>query len=264
MAKNYAGMTALITGASSGMGYEYALQLAGKGIHIIAVSNEKEKLEQMAQDFQQKFPVRFIAYYADLARESAAEDVYNFCIREKLSIDILINNAGFFFYKNAVDADVQLAKKKMLLHMVTPSLLCTLFARDMKERGSGYILNMSSISAWTPYPGISYYASTKRYIKSFSRALRSELKNEGVSVTCVLPGAVATNLFDRTKVNYDMAIRYGFMMHPDKVVKKALNAMFKRKASIIPGFLNKLMVFLIQPIPHGLIILFLRTQKKAA
>jgi short-subunit dehydrogenase len=79
-----------------------------------------------------------------------------------------------------------------------------------------------------------------------------------------LPGAVATNLFDRTKVDYDKALRYGFMMHSDKVVKKALNAMFKRKASIIPGFLNKLMVFLVQLIPHGLVILFLGSQKKAA
>lgn len=110
----------------------------------------------------------------------------------------------------------------LYLHVTTPTQLCYYFGQEMKKRRHGYILNMSSLSCWLPYPGITLYASTKRYLKSFSRGLRSELLDYGVSVTVLCPGAVATNLYNLSDNLKTLAIRLGIMMRPEKLAKKGL------------------------------------------
>lgn len=253
--------TALITGASSGMGYEYALELAKRGFDLVIASNERDKLFQISKDFSEQYKVKIYPYFIDLASTEAANELYNYCKNEKIEIDVLINNAGIFFFGEVVETVPELALKKMLLHTVTPSLLCHLFGKEMKTRRKGYILNMSSISAFMPYPGIAYYAATKRYLKNFSRALRSEMLDYNVSVTCVCPGAVATNLFDREKVDYKKAMRYGIMMTADKVAAAGLRAMFRRRATVVPGFLNRIIVFLVRITPAGIILYLKRNSK---
>jgi short-subunit dehydrogenase len=252
---------ALVTGASSGMGYEYALQLAQRGYDVVLVSNEEEKLVSIAADLADRFGVRTRAHYMDLARVEAAQELYDLCEKEKIVVDVLVNNAGFFFFSEVAEADLEKAKKKMILHMVTPSLLCQLFGKDMKARRFGYILNMSSISAWMPYPGLAHYAGTKRYLKNFSRSLRSEMLDHNVGVTCVCPGAVATNLFDKNKVDYKKAMRYGIMMTADKVVRIGLRALFRKRSLVIPGWLNKLSVFFVCLVPAGVIVFIKRNTK---
>jgi uncharacterized protein len=253
--------TALITGASSGMGYEYAQQLAKMHYDLVLISNEEDKLKALALELQQKYNIKTWAFYTDLAQTAAANNVYEFCQNKNLEIDILINNAGMFFFGEVVKTQPELVLKKTLLHVVTPSVLCTLFGRDMKLRRRGYILNMSSISAYMPYPGIALYASTKAYLKSFSRALRSEMLDYNVSVTCVCPGAVATNLFDRDKINYKKAMRLGIMMKAETVVRIGIRAMFCRKAIVIPGILNRITVFLVRITPAGFILFIKRNSK---
>jgi short-subunit dehydrogenase len=253
--------TALITGASSGMGYEYALQLAAVHYDLVLVSNEEEKLTVLSEELQQKYNIKTWAFYTDLARTDAANNVYKFCQNKNIEIDILINNAGMFFFGEVVNTKPDLVLKKTLLHVVTPTMLCALFGRDMKFRRKGYILNMSSISAYMPYPGIAIYASTKAYLKCFSRALRSEMIDYNVSVTYVCPGAVATNLFDRDKIDYKKAMRLGIMMTAQKVVRIGLRAMFRRKARIIPGILNRITVFLVRITPAGFILFIKRNSK---
>lgn len=248
------GMTALVTGASSGMGYEYARQLAALGVHIIAVSNEEEKIHRISKELSAAFAVKTFPVFMDLARTDAAMELYEYCASQQLEVDILINNAGMFFYDDIVEVAPDKGKIITMLHMVTPSLLCTYFGKEMKQRKHGYILNMSSISAHMPYPGISYYASTKRYLKTFSRALRSELRDHKVSVSCVCPGAVATNLFDKEKIDYEKAIKWGIMMMPEKVVCIALRGLFKRKSVITPGFVNHVFVALVRITPQWLIL----------
>jgi short-subunit dehydrogenase len=251
-------LTALITGASSGMGYEFARQLAEMEFHIVAVSNEKEKLEEICATLSTQYKVNTWPVFMDLGRTEAASELFDYCQSQKIEIDILINNAGIFFYEEATEVSGERAQLKMLLHMVTPSLLCTYFGKAMKQRKKGYILNMSSISAYMPYPGISYYASTKRYLKTFSRALRSELLDDNIGVTCVCPGAVATNLFDRSKIDYDKALRWGIMMLPEKVVKIALRGMFRKKSLVTPGILNVIIIGLVRIAPQWLIMVVKR------
>ena len=125
--------------------------------------------------------------------------------------------------------------------------------REMKKRRHGYILNMSSMSAWIPYPGIGVYASSKRYLKNFSRALRSELLDYHVSVTAICPGAVATNLYNLKDSLKLLAIRLGVMMRPETLARKGVNAMFRRRSWVLPGLVNKIWVPLLLLLPPGLV-----------
>lgn len=252
---------ALITGGSSGIGYEYARILAARGFDLILVSNEEEKLATISRELQDEFKIQVFSFFMDLAVADAAYELYKRCCEMNIHPDILINNAGFFFSGEVIRTDSDKTSRMINLHILTPSLLCQLFGKDMKEKNRGYILNMSSISTDMPYPGIAFYSSTKRYLKSFSRALRSEMLDYNVSVTCVCPGAVATNLFDHNVIDYKKAMRYGLMMKADKVADIAIRAMFRRKAVIIPGFINKIITFLVRITPHGIIVFIKRKTK---
>jgi uncharacterized protein len=252
---------ALITGSSSGMGYEYARILAQRGYNLILVSNEQEKLECVRKEFLGKFKIEVITYYMDLSLPQAAQDLYNRCKEMSCQVDILINNAGIFFFGEAVKADPARTSGMINLHVLTPTMLCRLFGNDMKIKRYGYILNMSSLSTDMPYPGIALYSATKQFLKSFSRALRSEMVEYNVSVTCVCPGAVATNLFDRNVIDYKKAMRYGIMMSAGKVADIGIRAMFRRKAVEIPGLINRIFSFLVRITPQWIIIFIRRNTK---
>lgn len=251
---------ALVTGASSGMGLEFVRQLASRGMNIIAVSNQQEALEQICREITNVYSVKALPVFRDLARPDAAVELYEWCTLHAYQVDVLINNAGIFFYRDVADADPEKASEMMQLHMVTPSILCTLFGKEMRSRKSGYMLNMSSLAAHTPYPGLAYYASTKRYLKSFSRALRSELLDEGVGVTCICPGGVITNLFGTDKLDLKKGLKSGMMMRPDRVVRLSLKALFRKKALLVPGRMNRLLTLLVKITPHGLILFLKRSR----
>lgn len=123
----------------------------------------------------------------------------------------------------------------------------------MKERRHGYILNVSSISAVMPYPTISYYGPSKTFLRSFTRALRTELKPFNVHVTCLLPGATATSLYNNFDVNVALALRTGVMKRPESVAHSGVNALFKKRSECIPGTMNKLVVWLFPFVPSFLI-----------
>lgn len=126
------------------------------------------------------------------------------------------------------------------LHCTAPTLLCRLFAEDMRRRGCGRILIVSSITAWTPYPTISHYAATKAYLKSFAQSLWYELRGSGVSVTVVFPSAVDTPFYSLDEKMRRRLLRWGVMMSAESVVRKALNAMFRSRRRCLPGVMTKL------------------------
>jgi short-subunit dehydrogenase len=260
---NFENELALITGASSGIGYEMAKELASRGCNLVLVSNEKEKLLTIKGEFERDYHITVNQLCMDLARQNAAEELYEACKTQGLQVSILISNAGMFFFGQTVKTDVTRGKMLLNLHVVTPSILSVLFGRGMKERRHGYIAFMSSISAYKDFPGISFYGSTKRYLMSFAKSLRSEMKEYGVSVTCICPGATATNLYNAAKapVNLDLALKTGIMMRPDKVARKGLNALFHKKATYIPGIINKIMVLIAVLTPQFLID-FINTRTK--
>ena len=128
---------AMVTGGSSGMGLEYARQLAAKGYDLLLVSNQEEELQRVAVEIQGSYPIQVLTRYQDLSSEQAAEDLFSFCQKENLSIDILVNNAGMFFFEElSPDIEVK-ALAMMRLHMFTSTRLCVLFGNEMKKRGHG-------------------------------------------------------------------------------------------------------------------------------
>lgn len=242
---------AVVTGSSSGIGLEMARELAQKGYNLVLISIETEKLQELQVELSKKYSVKVEILSSNLARKEAAQEVYDFC--KNFDIEILINNAGFFFFGQIINADLEKAASKIQLHVLTVSLLCTLFGKDFKEKGRGYILNTSSMSAYKDFPTIGYYGATKAYLKYFTRALRHELRYYGVSVTCLLPGAIITNLYDPNVVNLELGRKSGIMLSAEYVANRAIRDMFKGKAKSIPGISTKVFVLFMKLIPDWLI-----------
>ena len=226
---------ALVTGAAAGMGREYVRLLAGKGYGIIAVDINGQGLERLKEESRTD---DFIAITKDLASPSGAEELISEVEATGVRVAILINNAGIFSYRDITDQPEGYIAKITTLHNITMGVLSRHFAKRMKEHGEGRILNISSLSAWMPYPGIALYAATKRYTKDFSRALGIELRGSGVSVTVAYFGAVATPLIGLSPKYMKLAKSLHVMITPEKAAEKALKAMFRRKNGVMPGTIN--------------------------
>jgi len=250
--------TALVTGACSGIGRAFALRLGSLGYELVLVSNRPTELAATAREISAAHPEMVHTIVSDLARPEAAEEVYREVRDMGLEVGILVSNAGFFFFGEAVDALPGRANAMLQLHVVTPSLLCACFGRDMRVHGRGHILIVSSISAWRDFPGISYYGASKKYLRGFARALRSELGVYGVNVTCLAPGPTATNLYDIDVVPVERAKRLGIMMDPATVAEAGLRAMFAGRAEHIPGWLARAMACLSVLVPQWAIDLLRR------
>jgi short-subunit dehydrogenase len=244
---------ALITGASSGIGWNLSTELAKRGYSIIAVSNQKEELHKLRSELEAVYQVTVHTIDTDLAHVDAANELFNYCDRNRLEVEVLVNNAGMLVFGEVVDVEHERAAAILQLHMTTPALLSRIFGKKMKERRHGYILNVSSISAVMPYPTISYYGPSKTFLRSFTRALRTELKPFNVHVTCLLPGATATSLYNNLNVNVALALRTGVMKRPESVAHSGVNALFKKRSECIPGTMNKLVVWLFPFVPSFLI-----------
>jgi uncharacterized protein len=235
------GSWALVTGACSGIGLETALELAAKGFSLFVLSNRCDEIEAVAQRIRTEHPVEALSMHLDLARPGAARELYDATLERGLQIEVLVNNAGMFFFSEIADADPARANALLQLHVVTPSLLAHYFGRDMRAHRSGHIMFVSSASAWRDFPGMAHYGASKRYIRSFATSLRDELQPWGVNVTCLAPGAVSTALFDTSTKAARVAMRLGFVLEPRTVARAAVRGMLKRKALVLPGFSSKAM-----------------------
>ena len=240
-------MRALVTGGSSGMGLEYARELSRRGCRLLLVSNRSDELEKARKE------LGCDVCCMDLAVPGAGRELYAWCCREGLEIDILVNNAGMFFMQNLSEETLPKAEAMLRLHNETVVTLCALFGAKMKERGDGYILNVSSMTAWIPAPGITMYAATKAFLKSFGRSLSHELRPYGVSVTTVFPAAVDTQLYPLSEGLRRWGRRLGIIWTPRRLVRRALRAMFHRWRSVRPGLLNYLVPPLVRLLPDRLI-----------
>ncbi len=244
---------ALVTGASSGIGWHFAESLARRGYPVIAVSNQSDRLDDLRKILGKDYSVSVITLSIDLARESAAEEVFDYCNKNNLEVEVLINNAGIFFFGEIVSIDHSKLRSMIALHNITPVMLCRLFGRQMVDRQRGFILNISSISAVMPYPGISLYGPTKSFLRHFTRALRTEMRDHGVNVTCLLPGAVDTELYDATNYNAPLLKKLRIIKQPAKIANAGLNALFKNKAECVPGVLNKIILVFVPLVPQFII-----------
>ncbi len=250
---------ALVTGASSGIGLQYATALA-RDYHadLLLISNQEQEQIAVAQQLSDTYGVKTIPLYMNLAEQNAAEKVYDYCKENGLEVDILINNAGIFFFNPLIETSMPRFETMLMLHVVTTAKLCRLFGEDMCRRGNGYILNMSSMSAWMAYPGIQTYNATKAFIYNFSKSLWYEFRPKGVGITVMTPGAVDTALFGLSPKWRKIAVRLTASIPPEKLVVKALKRMFKKKKWGMPGLLNHLATPLLKHTPDWLVNLTYR------
>jgi len=244
---------AVVTGASSGIGWHICKELALKGYSIIAVSNQPLQLHDLKSSLEKDYDTRVETFDTDLVPEDAAQQVFNFCKEKNLTVEVLVNDAGMFFFGEVTKIDYYRVKSILSLHILTPALLCRLFGEQMAVNGKGYILNLSSITAVMPYPGISLYAPTKAFMRHFSRALRSELKLDNINVTCLMPGATDTSLYNTGNINASLLKKLGIMKKPEAVAKAGVRALFRGRAVCIPGLVNKISVLLVPLIPRFII-----------
>ena len=243
---------ALVTGAASGMGRIYALRLAQKGYNVIVVdineaglrqTEEMVKAEVAAMDsvpaeIRDRFNVLVVPQ--DLSTMDAADKVYEKTEAAGCEVEVLVNNAGVMYCQGIAETSERMLKLIMMVHMNTPLMLCRKYVGQMKERGVGYILNISSLAAWMSWPGIGMYGNTKRFVRDYSRELRIECQKTGVSVTNAYFGAVDTPLIPLKDSLRKLARALTVMIRPEKAVDCALKATFRRRRGTMPGLLNKI------------------------
>lgn len=249
---------ALVTGASSGIGLCYAKELASRGYNQFIVSIQEKELADTAEMLRNTYGIVVHSMYMDLTRPDAADILLRYVEDNELDLEILINNAGVFFFNNLIETPWKRVEVMLDLHIKTVTRMTQLFGAWMAKRKHGYILNMSSMSAWMAMPGINIYNSTKAYILNFSRSMWYELKPHGVTVTAICPGAIDTGLYGLAPNLRRLAVRLQVSMPPEKLVRKALKAMFRKKKSVVPGWINGPFVFLCKHVPDWVVFLLMK------
>lgn len=242
------GRWAVVTGASSGIGLCFCRELAHRGCNLIMVSNQ-DCLTQRAGDIAADFGVTAYPFVCDLTADDSIGLLLDFIDSRRLSPDYLINNAGIFSFREVTATDPARVDCFIDLHVRAVTRLSREFALRFARRGSGRILNMSSMSCWMPMPGIALYSATKAYIRVFSRALCYELRDSDVSVTVACPGGIATDLFGLSDRLKRLAVSLGVLTRPETFARKAIDRMLKGRKQYINGLLNRLSIFFVAITP---------------
>jgi uncharacterized protein len=248
--------TALITGASSGIGAAFARELAFRKNDVVLVARSEDKLQQLAKQLQEQFQVKAEVIVRDISLPGATTFVWEAIAQKGLTIDLLINNAGFGDYGAFVERDLSKQTQMIQLNITALVELTYLFLPGMKQRGFGGIINIASIAGYQPLPYLSVYAATKAFVLNFSEALWAENKNSGVNILAVCPGATESNFFKAAEFPDTFAGKSNSRYTPaEKVVKNALKALEKNQSTLVTGGVsNNLMVNLSRFFPRDWLV----------
>lgn len=246
--------TALITGASTGIGYEFSKLLAAKGYDLIITARNNEKLSQLRKKILKEHKVNVTVIPIDLSMVKSSKELYLEIKRKKLNVTILINNAGFGDYEEFSKSDLEKQLQMVQLNISSIISLTRYFIEDMKNENYGKIMNIASILAFFPMPLFSVYAATKSFVLSFSEAINEELKPTNISVTCLCPGPTKSNFTHNSKMGQSRAYKNLKQADTKEVAKLGIKAMLKGKRTVIYGFGNKLLVFSTRLGTRGLVL----------
>jgi len=244
---------ALITGASKGIGKELATSLARRGYHLLLVSRSEKELSALADSLQQLYAIKANYLACDLSEPGASAKVAAWSKTQTTSLTVLINNAGYGLWGNFADLELKDQTNMLNLNITAVIELSHLVLPQLKHASPAYILNLSSTAAYQPVPALALYSASKSFILSFSRALRYELKDTNISVSCLCPGPTDTGFASRAGMDALAALADKFNMSPVIVAESGLKGMFHKKAEIVPGLLNKLSVIGVSLLPKTLI-----------
>lgn len=251
MMKNLLGQTALVTGASSGIGEAFACELARQGASLVITARSEEKLQKLAADISSRYNVKVHVITGDLSREETALYIFDQTRQRGITINILVNNAGMGKWANFLDQPVEVYEEMLELNVTSLVKLTHLFLSEMVKKGQGGIINVASTGAFQPCPYIAVYCASKAFVLSFSEALYGEFYSKGITITALCPGNTDTGFQSVANANTQ-----GMSSHrPDTVAKQGVDAFLKRSNLQIVGAGNYLQTFLPRFLPRKRIIL---------
>ncbi|MEI8272029.1 MAG: SDR family oxidoreductase [Paludibacter sp.] len=254
--------TVLITGASNGLGVEFAKIHAAKGDNLVLVARGKDKMNLLKAEIEKRHNVSVLVIGRDLSEPAAAKTIFNELKTQKIKVDYLINNAGFGDFGNFEKSNWEKQLQMINLNITALAYFTRLFLPDMIKNKYGKIMNVASTAAFQPGPSMSVYFATKAFVLSFSEAIANELKGTDVTVTALCPGATATGF--KTAASLDNSNLFkGTIATSKSVADFGYKAMMKGKTVVIHGLMNKIMVFSVRFAPRKLVTAITRLKLKA-
>lgn len=243
------GHRAVVTGASSGLGEEYARQLASRGADLVIAARRVDRLKKLATELEGRYQVSVEVVTSDLVKPGAARELFSRATENGRQVTILINNAGVGPFGRFVDASVDKHVATLQLNSVALTELCHYFSTHMLEHGKrSFISNVGSIASFQGVPNFAVYSGSKAFVRVFSEILARELKRTNVSVTCVCPGGTYTE-FSATNGQILKDSAHSVMMTAEQVVTISMEAMLRSRVFVVPGLVNKLACFLPRFLP---------------
>ena len=253
--------TALITGASGGIGYELALLLARDRYDCILVARSRDKLSALATRLESDFGIRTLVLAKDLSKPSAVDEIYEEVTAAAMKVDVLVNNAGFPVFGLFSETELETELEMLQVNVVALTQLTKLFLKGMVERRYGRILNLASTAAFEPGPLMAVYYASKAYVLSFSEALANELRGTGVAVTALCPGPTRTG-FQKRGVMEDSRLVQGQIADAESVALTGYKGLIAGKTIVIPGFTNKLIPWIVRVSPRGVVTRVVRRMQE--
>ncbi|MBN1580062.1 MAG: SDR family oxidoreductase [Anaerolineae bacterium] len=246
------GRTALVTGASGGIGRELSKLFAADGYDVVLIARSESRLQTFATDLSKAYGVKAVTLSYDLGDPAAADAIWSDMKQQEITVDVLVNNAGFGLLGDFAETDWQEEQSMLNLNVVTLTVLTKRFLPGMVSRGWGRVLNVGSTASFQPVPSMAIYGATKAYVLSFSEALAQEVKGTGVSVTALCPGVTRTGFQARARVGGSRLVGMG-IMSAERVARVGYRALMRGRAVIVPGLLNQVMAFSVRLMPRALI-----------
>lgn len=252
---------ALVTGAASGMGLCYVRRLAQRGYAVVAVDCREGELQVRCSEVAEDTGQIIEPLVQDLTAREAAERIVSYVEQQGIEVEVLVCNAGVLPFGGFLALTSERIDQIISLHVSTHTQLVRALGERMRARGNGYILWVSSATAWMPYPSIALYAATKSYVRQLAVALHDEWQKDGVVVTALCPGAVDTPFYRLSDSMRRWLLRLGVMLSADEVARRALRALFKGRRQITPGWAAKVMALIGRIVPSWMIRRIVKTER---
>jgi uncharacterized protein len=246
--------TALITGASNGIGLELAKVHASKGDNLVLVARNKTRLDELKAELESKYKVSVYNIGKDLSAANSAQEVYDETKKQNIQIDYLINNAGFGDFGMFVETDWNKELQMINLNITTLTQFTKLYLQDMVKRGSGKIMNVASTAAFQSGPTMAVYYATKAYVLSFSEAVDNEVRDKGVTITALCPGATESGFQSAAAMEESRLVKGRKLPTSQEVAEYGYKAMMKGKTVAIHGVVNWLLANSVRFTPRALVV----------
>lgn len=254
------GKLALITGGTSGIGYELAKQFAADGFNLVLVARVTDRLQAVSDEFKNQYGVQVHTIEKDLFKPGAAKEIYDETTRLGQTVDVLVNDAGQGEYGKFTDTDLDREIDLIHLDIIAVVSLTKFYLKDMVAHNAGKILQLASTLSKAPTPYMSVYAASKAFILSFTEALIEELKDTNVTLTALLPGATDTDFFHKAGAENTVTYRETPMYNPEEVAKAGYEGLMSGKNKVIPGAMNKTQSFMSTLMPDGAVTSMMNKQ----